>query len=118
MEAVVADLDGDLSVREVGPDEGRLDFNLGLFLGVQYVPGTKEEVKDEPAGVVLGCGEVVSKARVGKSSGQTRSNLTAEAWKTTKKCLWGSEALLERQGCETNDRYNNLGGAIFPCNYM
>lgn len=59
MEAVVADLDGDLSVREVGPDEGRLDFNLGLFLGVQYVPGTKEEVEDEPAGVGLGFGEVV-----------------------------------------------------------
>lgn len=59
MEAVVADLDGDLSVREVGPDEGRLDFNLGLFLGVQYVPAGKEEVKNEPAGVVPGCGEVV-----------------------------------------------------------
>ena len=38
MDAVVADFDGDLSVREVGPVEGRLDFNLGLFLGVRHVP--------------------------------------------------------------------------------
>lgn len=42
VDAVVADLDGDLSVREVRPDEGRLDFNVGLFLGVQYVPEGKE----------------------------------------------------------------------------
>lgn len=38
MEAVVADLDGDLSVREVGSDEGGLDFDGDLFPGVQDVP--------------------------------------------------------------------------------
>lgn len=41
MDAVVADFDGDLSVRQVGPDKGGLDFNTGLFLGVQYVPDGK-----------------------------------------------------------------------------
>lgn len=44
VDAVVADFDGDLPVREVRPDEGRLDFNVGLFLGVHYVPEGKEEV--------------------------------------------------------------------------
>lgn len=42
MDAVVADFDGDLSVRELRPDEGRLDFNMGLLLGIHYVP---EEVR-------------------------------------------------------------------------
>lgn len=42
VDAVVVDFDGDLSVRQVGPDEGGLDFNIGLFLGVQDVPEGKE----------------------------------------------------------------------------
>lgn len=37
MDAVVADLDGDLSVGQVGSDEGGLDFDMGLFPGVQDV---------------------------------------------------------------------------------
>lgn len=42
VDAVVVDFDGDLSVRQVRPDEGGLDFNVGLFLGVQDVPEGKE----------------------------------------------------------------------------
>lgn len=38
MDAIVADLDGDLSVRQVRSDEWGLDFNVGLFPGVQHVP--------------------------------------------------------------------------------
>lgn len=41
MDAVVADLDGDLTVREVWSDERGLDFNVGLFPGVQRVPVQK-----------------------------------------------------------------------------
>lgn len=37
MDAVVADLDGDLSVGQVGSDEGGLDFDMGLFPGIQDV---------------------------------------------------------------------------------
>lgn len=64
VDAVVADFDGDLSVREVRPDEGRLDFNVGLFLGVQYVPGGQEEVRitcrfNCMAPMILGFGQMV-----------------------------------------------------------
>lgn len=45
VDAVVADFDGDLSVRQVRPDKGGLDFNTGLFLGVQYVPERKEDAR-------------------------------------------------------------------------
>lgn len=45
MDAIVADFDGDLSVRQVRPDKGGLDFNTGLFLGVQYVPEGKEDTR-------------------------------------------------------------------------
>lgn len=38
MNAVVADLDGDLPVREVWSDEWGLNFNMRLFPGVQHVP--------------------------------------------------------------------------------
>lgn len=45
MDAVVADLDGDLSVGQVGSDEGGLDFDVGLFPGVQDVSaGVKIQV--------------------------------------------------------------------------
>lgn len=38
VDAVVADLDGDLSVRKVRSDEWGLDFNVELFPGVCSVP--------------------------------------------------------------------------------
>lgn len=41
MEAVVGDLDGDLSVGQVGSDEGGLDFDRDLFPGVQNVSAQK-----------------------------------------------------------------------------
>lgn len=45
MEAVVADLDGDLSVGQVGPDKGGLDFHRSLFPGVQKVSAEKNKMK-------------------------------------------------------------------------
>lgn len=38
VDAIVTDLDGDLSVWQVGSDERGLNFHMGLFPGVQYVP--------------------------------------------------------------------------------
>lgn len=45
MEAVVADLDGDLSLGQVGSDEGGLDFDGDLFPGVQDVPAQRDTLK-------------------------------------------------------------------------
>lgn len=39
MEPVVADLDGDLAIGEIGPQEGGLDLHGGPFPGVHHVPG-------------------------------------------------------------------------------
>ena len=41
VDAVVADLDGDLSLRQVGSNERGPDFHMGLFLRVQDVSGGK-----------------------------------------------------------------------------
>lgn len=52
VEAVVADLYGDLAVGEVRPDERRLDLHVGLLPGVKGVPvrenryGTAGQVRD------------------------------------------------------------------------
>lgn len=45
VDAVIADFDGYLSVGQVRPDEGGLDFNMGLLLGVQYVPEGKVKAR-------------------------------------------------------------------------
>lgn len=41
VDAVVADLDGDLPVGQVRSDEWGLNFDMGLFPRVQHVPAEK-----------------------------------------------------------------------------